>query len=45
MKYEQPMVEVIEMEAEDVITLSVGGADYDPTIDKVKGDSSQNPWA
>ena len=45
MKYEQPNMKLVVLESEDVITLSVGDASYDPTIDKVPGDSTQNPWA
>ena len=41
MKYEKPIMAVITFEAEDVITLSVGNDNYDPTI---KG-KEDDPWA
>lgn len=43
-KYEQPSMDVMKLEAEDVITLSIGDATYDPTIDADKDTSTKNPW-
>ena len=42
MKYEDPNMMIIRLEREDVITLSVGSDDYNPTIDSETGN---NPWA
>ena len=42
MKYEVPMMEMVELKTEDVITLSIGKDDYDPTIE---GEGGNNPWA
>lgn len=44
-QYEKPVMNVLALEAEDVITLSVGGSDYDPTINKDNNNPSDNPWA
>ena len=42
-KYEEPVMNVLVLEAEDVITLSEGDTQmYDPEI---KDDSGVNPWA
>ena len=41
MKYEKPNMLLINLEAEDVITLSIGKDDYDPEI---KPESGINPW-
>ena len=38
-KYEKPMLDVITLETQDVITLSVKN-DYDPVIGE-----NNNPWA
>ena len=45
MLYEQPKMELVNLESEDIITLSIGKDDYDPTIDKTPGNPSDNPWA
>ena len=45
MLYEKPVMELIVMTAEDIVTLSIGKDDYDPTIDKTPGNPSDNPWA
>lgn len=42
MKYEKPIMTVITLETDDVITLSIGKDDYDPTIE---GEGGNNPWA
>ena len=42
MKYEKPVMKVMMLEAEDIITLSVGGDDYDPEIKPEDGKT--NPW-
>ena len=42
MKYEKPVMELLKLEAMDVITLSIGKDDYDPEI---KGENGNNPWA
>ena len=44
MKYEKPVMKLVKLEAEDIITLSVNN-EYDPTIDKTPGTPSDNPWA
>ena len=41
MKYETPNMLLINLEAEDVITLSIGDDTYDPEIKKQSG---TNPW-
>jgi hypothetical protein len=42
-KYEEPVMNVLVLEAEDVITLSEGDTQkFDPEI---KGENGVNPWA
>ena len=41
MKYEKPEMQLVNLEALDIITLSVGKDDYDPEI---KSESGTNPW-
>lgn len=36
-QYEQPTMDILKLEAADVITLSVGGNEHDPTL--------EGPWA
>ena len=43
-QYEQPTMNVMNLEAEDVITLSIGKDDYDPTIDSDNKVDGKNPW-
>ena len=38
-------MELIDVTAQDIITLSLGGDDYDPEIDQTPGKPNNNPWA
>ena len=42
-KYEEPVMNVLVLEAEDVITLSEGDTQKDDP--EIKGENGVNPWA
>lgn len=44
MVYQKPNMELVTIEAEDIITLSIGKDDYDPTINLDDNDPTKNPW-
>ena len=42
MRYEQPSMMLIRLDGKDIITLSIGDANYDPEIKP--GEGQTNPW-